>query len=275
MASSRLDWTREEVILAMDLYVSCGALAGGSIPRKTSAAVIGLSATLKQLNAYPPELQGDKYRNEDGVYLKLTNLRAVETEGQHGMNAYSQLDAAVWRDYIDKIPELQAEAAAIRTGIDTGSVQPASTESKMDDVPIENQNTESYMVNPSPKSRVVQRAEQALVKQYRDHMATKGVAVTRKRYLPKGEVRPIFSDAWVEARNVLVEAKNSDSRDGLRQAIGQLFDYRRFHEVDISLAVLLPYKPMGDRLDLLTSAGIAAIWPVGVGFRDTAGGQFV
>jgi hypothetical protein len=259
----------------MDLYVSSGALAGGSIPGKTSAAVIGLSATLKQLGAYPPELQRDKYRNEDGVYLKLTNLRAVETEGQHGMNAYSQMDAAVWRDFADRIPELQAQAAAIRAGIDTGTVQPASTEPKVDDVPIENQNTESYTVNPSSTPRVAQRAEQALVRRYRDHMATKGVAVTRKRYLPRGEVRPIFSDAWAEARNVLVEAKNSDSRDSLRQAIGQLLDYRRFHEPGVNLAVLLPYKPMGDRLDLLTSAGLAAIWPIGDGFRDSAGGQFV
>jgi hypothetical protein len=43
------------------------------------------------------------YRNPPGVALKLLNLRAIETEGLHGMNAYSQLDAAVWRDYVDDL----------------------------------------------------------------------------------------------------------------------------------------------------------------------------
>jgi hypothetical protein len=33
----RLDWTREEIILAMDLYVSLGANTGDSIPGKNSA----------------------------------------------------------------------------------------------------------------------------------------------------------------------------------------------------------------------------------------------
>jgi len=43
----------------------------------------------------------------------------------------------------------------------------------------------------------------------------------------------------VEARNLLIEAKNSDSRDEIRQAIGQLDDCRRFHQTAPRLAVLL------------------------------------
>jgi hypothetical protein len=41
------------------------------------------------------------------------NLRAIQTEGAHGMNAYSQLDAAVWREYVDDLPRLQTEAAEL------------------------------------------------------------------------------------------------------------------------------------------------------------------
>jgi hypothetical protein len=58
---------------------------------------------------------------------------------------------------------------------------------------------------------------------YRDYMAAKSIAVGRKKYLPAGEVRPICSDVWVEDRRALIEAKNSDSRDAIRQAIGQLY----------------------------------------------------
>jgi hypothetical protein len=39
-------------------------------------------------------------------------------------------------------------------------------------------------------------------------MAARGVAVGRKRYMPAGEVRPLYSDAWVEDRRALIEAKN-------------------------------------------------------------------
>jgi hypothetical protein len=38
-------------------------------------------------------------------------------------------------------------------------------------------------------------------------MAARGVAVGRKRYMPAGEVRPLYSDAWVEDRRALIEAK--------------------------------------------------------------------
>ena len=39
-------------------------------------------------------------------------------------------------------------------------------------------------------------------------------------------------------------------------AIGQLYDYRRFHEPPVRLAVLLPHLPNRDGLTLLQSAGI-------------------
>ena len=144
----------------------------------------------------------------------------------------------------------------------------------MQDVSIENQHTENFLVTPSGKQRTAQRAEQALVLRYCQHLAGLGIATSRKKYVPAGEVRPIYCDVWVEHRRVLIEAKNSDSREALRSAIGQLFDYRRFHNPSPGLAVLLPYPPKAERLDLLRSAGIEAIWPHGAGFRDSAGGRF-
>jgi hypothetical protein len=95
------------------------------------------------------------------------------------------------------------------------------------------------------------------------------------RYLPAGEVRPIYSDLWIEARRALIEAKNSDGRDSVRQAIGQLYDYGRFHEPPVNLAILFPYKTNKDRVDLLKSARIETVWPHGDKFRDSAKGLFV
>jgi hypothetical protein len=99
VAGKQLDWTREEVILAMDFYVTAGAAPGRPFPNHDSPELIRLSDLLWKLSAYPPQLQGEKYRNPDGVYLKMMNLRAIQAKGEHGMGSYSQLDAAVWRDF--------------------------------------------------------------------------------------------------------------------------------------------------------------------------------
>lgn len=275
MALVRLDWTREEAILAMDLYITVGAPEGRPIPGQHSAEIGQLSDLLKKLSAYPLVRQGEKYRNPNGVYLKLMNLRAIQADGARGMNAYSQLDAAVWREHVDDLPRLHAEAAAIRVRLQDGEIRPAQTRPEMEDTEIEEQHTEIFVVSPSGETRQAERAEQKLVLRYHDYMAAKGIVVRRKRYLPAGEVRPIYSDAWVEDRHALIEAKNSDSRDALRQAIGQLYDYRRIHQPPVHLAVLLPYKPNAERLDLLRSASIEALWPHRPGFRDSAHGAFV
>ena len=175
----------------------------------------------------------------------------------------------------DDLPRLHAEATAIRARLREGALKPAATESSMEDVDIEQQHTETFMVTPSAEPRPAERAEQKLVLSYRDYMTAKGIRVRRKRYWPAGEVRPIYSDVWVEDRRAIIEAKNSDSRDALRQAIGQLYDYRRFHQPPVRLAVLLPYRLNSERLDLLRSADIEAIWPYRSKFHDSAGGVFV
>src|SRR5262249_37275635 len=85
---AQLSWTREEVILAMDFYIKIGADQGGPVPGHSSTDIVQLSTLLKKLGAYPPELQGDKYRNPNGVYLKMMNFRAIQAEGEHGMTAF-------------------------------------------------------------------------------------------------------------------------------------------------------------------------------------------
>lgn len=270
-----LDWTREEIILAMDLYVACGAINGRPIPGQHSDQISRLSKLLRMLSAYPFDIQDETYRNSHDVYLKLMNLRAVQNTDTHGMSRISQADAAVWRDYIDNLDVLRAEAAAIRQRLAEGALIPASTTaSTVEDVPIEDRNTERFMTSPSGKPREAERAEAALVYRYRDHLAGKGIAISRKKYRA-GQVRPIFCDVWVQDRHALIEAKNSDGREALRMAIGQLYDYRRFHEPPVRLAVLLPHQPSSGGLALLQSAGIEAIWEHGAEFRDSANGAFV
>ena len=44
--AGQLDWTREEIILAMDFYVTCGAINGGPIPGQHSDQIVRLSTLL-------------------------------------------------------------------------------------------------------------------------------------------------------------------------------------------------------------------------------------
>ncbi len=82
-------------------------------------------------------------------------------------------------------------------------------------------------------------------------------------------------DLYDPLANVLIEAKASARRNHLRLAIGQLYDYRRYLEFDVELAVLVPERPSEDLMGLLDAASVGAIWPDGDTFRDSTGGRLL
>ena len=73
---------------------------------------------------------------------------------------------------------------------------------------------------------------------------------------------------WRPGRSLLVEAKTAwdgpGGRTQIRQAIGQLFDYRHkfFNsgQAQVDLAVLLPSEPSADVRALLAAISIEVIW---------------
>jgi hypothetical protein len=71
---------------------------------------------------------------------------------------------------------------------------------------------------------------------------------------------------WTNGRDLLVEAKTASvgpaGRTQIRQAIGQLYDYRFTHlpREKIDLAVLLPKRPQADVQNLLASLHIEVLW---------------
>jgi hypothetical protein len=276
-----LDWTREELILALELYFASEADERGKYPDAPSEAAQELSSTLKQLSAYPLEQQPENYRSGAAVRRKLGNFLAAQGVAP-GLPNGSKMDTAILWEFFNRRDELRAEADAIRAGIESGALPAGRLDIAVTPAPIaaeveiEHQHTTSFEVNPSDVPRIAQRAEAQLVHAYRTHMDATGVSVTRMKYEATGEPA-MYCDAWVKDRNLLIEAKSAQGRDALRQAIGQLYHYRRFHNSDPVLAVLLAYKPTGDRGALLHSASIGAIWPRqrGPGFCDTAGGAYV
>lgn len=69
------DWTREEVILALDLYHSLD----GKIPNSKDERVCELSRTLRAFPHHRLAARTESFRNPAGVAFKLQNLRSVST----------------------------------------------------------------------------------------------------------------------------------------------------------------------------------------------------
>lgn len=107
------DWTRDELILATEFYLRHAP----SIPGKTTRALIDLSSEIRA-SATMQGLQGnDTFRNPNGVYMKLMELRkyddAYEGVGL-GHERLRDIELEVWT-----LPEeeLLVEARAIRKRI--------------------------------------------------------------------------------------------------------------------------------------------------------------
>ena len=146
-----------------------------------------------------------------------------------------------------------------------------------EDVRVEQLQTERAYVAPSHKPYEAERREQRLVLELEAHLRRLNHDVSRKRILPSGEARPLFTDLYDATTGTLIEAKGSVERNSIRMAIGQLADYRRFVDggKPRHVAVLLPSQPRPDLRDLLQSQGIELIYPGEDGFEDSTGGSLV
>ncbi|ATL28037.1 hypothetical protein KY5_3019c [Streptomyces formicae] len=112
------------------------------------------------------------------------------------------------------------------------------------------------------------RRESDLRTAYEAFLIAQNHKVFRHRIRIKGYSSTFWTDLYDSTDNILYEAKGSASRNSIREAIGQLFDYRRhIEERDAKLAVLLPEAPSSDLRDLLAAVGIS------LAYRDE--GRFV
>jgi len=110
-------WSRDELILALDLYFTNPA----NPPGKGSSAVFELSAILNKLHRLNGVSGAPKLRNENGVYLKMMNLRSLDpaytAQGKVGMQSGGALEKVVWADYEGRRADLQVDAKTIRQAV--------------------------------------------------------------------------------------------------------------------------------------------------------------
>ncbi|WP_443969592.1 HNH endonuclease [Sphingobium sp. CR28] len=110
-------WTRDEIVLALDLYFTNPA----NPPGKESRAVAALSDLLNKLHRLNGSAAGETFRNPNGVYLKMMNIRALDpdftSQGKVGMKAGGTLERILWAEYEGRRPELRVDAKTIRDAV--------------------------------------------------------------------------------------------------------------------------------------------------------------
>lgn len=117
-AKKRIDWTRDELILALELYLTEYRNKAADDKHKK---VVALSELLNQLAHVLGIQAADTYRNPNGVAMKLMNFRSIDPAfqkaGKAGLKQGSKLDAEIWIQYAGNTVALVQVAQAIRAGI--------------------------------------------------------------------------------------------------------------------------------------------------------------
>ncbi len=104
-------WQKDELILALDLYFR---LKPGQIHAR-NPLVAELSDTLNKFTIHRDKDEYEKFRNPNGVGLKLSNFLALdESYPGKGMAATSKLDKEVFAEFKDKRELLGKLANAIK-----------------------------------------------------------------------------------------------------------------------------------------------------------------
>ncbi len=102
----RIDWTADETLLAFDFYLEH---RHDGIPGKSSSAIRTLSQRIQALPIHPVGNRGPKFRNTNGVYMKLMNLRSHDPEFDGAaLERTSHLDAEIWEQFAGCLEDVSA-----------------------------------------------------------------------------------------------------------------------------------------------------------------------
>jgi hypothetical protein len=150
-------------------------------------------------------------------------------------------------------------------------ISPGPNRSKLDrlprdpitEIPVEQNITESTLVEGDREPYTAERREQKLVRDFQASLESQGHEVCRLQFRPPDEPAPIFCDLYDKTTHTLYEAKGTVARHAIRMAIGQLADYTRLVKPKPSKVLLVPQQPRPDLRNLLAQENIAIVWRSG------------
>jgi len=114
MAPRNPPWTREETMLALDVYFRIGQWRFS----ERDSEIDTLSGLLRVLSVHPDPPDPERYRNRSSVIKKLWNL-AVHDDSYHGvgLQAGSRMDKLVWDEFVSDRERLHAWAQNVRESL--------------------------------------------------------------------------------------------------------------------------------------------------------------
>lgn len=134
VAARNPSWSRDELLLALDVYLRHRPF----IPGDGHPDVVELSQILNALPIHTIRPDAQKFRNPNGVALKLANFAALDPSYPgRGMQRHGKLDADVWAAFADRPGEVRTIAARLRdaaVGRDSLPVVPEDDEDDVDAV---------------------------------------------------------------------------------------------------------------------------------------------
>lgn len=108
------NWTRDELILALDLYLS----RGRKVLEPHKPETIELVALLNRLDHQGPFPPAAPRRTPGSVKAKLANLRSLDpTPESTGWGNGSRLDLEVWNEFAERPDLLKQAVATIRARV--------------------------------------------------------------------------------------------------------------------------------------------------------------
>ena len=98
------NWSRDELIVALEFYLRHRP----SIPSKQSPEIKAHSTVLNRLQSLIGGERSDTFRNLNGVYMKLMNLRRFDPDYEGtGLQRGNKDEQVVWDLYADQPQELK------------------------------------------------------------------------------------------------------------------------------------------------------------------------
>jgi hypothetical protein len=248
-------WSLDEYVVVADLYLRRGRSSGVHDPD-----VLRLAG----LTGRTPASISRRLGNFEGTARAGRGLKPVTGEALTTFRAM-QTDAAL------RAQMVSAATSRLLAGGRSADVQVAPPSPRL--VPPEEFTAGAVEVRTEAQIRQMVRIEGELVRRYRAWLDPSDQRL-RSWLIPAG-ADVLRTDLYDTRLNLLIEAKAAPTRDLLRQAIGQLIDYRRYLSPRPRLAILLPERPSADLAALPGAVDIGLIWAVADGFEDSVGGQFV
>lgn len=112
-------WSTDELIVTLDFYFKHTP----SIPDKKSNEINDLSKLLNNLGQNVGVSGNEKFRNQNGVYMKLMNFRSLDPTFPGGLANNSKGDKNIWDEFSKKKDQLSKSSQGIKSHINNNEIK--------------------------------------------------------------------------------------------------------------------------------------------------------